>query len=330
MAGELTDRVKETGLERVKEVAQRIARDSPKLADLGAEQLERLARIVVTETLKDDLRKAADLEKIPYRQERALFIQRSSRTGSERTRKLYAGALDRLDDWCKRQGFATLQLTPARGDDWIESLKAEGKAPSTVNLDVAAASAFWTWMERRHTELRNPFRGTRARPPKKPKRKLQVPIDTEVRVIENAATGWLKAAVVLMSQSGLRAGRSLRCVSLDRPSLALPKARNSVAACPRKHGRLSRRQGYPCAPRLETRHVWQVEDAFRYLTKKLHAEKKIEARYLGHDLRHAFAVRIYEATHDVYQVEKALGHANVGVTETYLRSLGIESGAPRR
>ena len=32
-------------------------------------------------------------------------------------------------------------------------------------------------------------------------------------------------------------------------------------------------------------------------------------------------MRLYEATHDVYQVEKALGHAKVAVTEAYLRSL---------
>ena len=31
----------------------------------------------------------------------------------------------------------------------------------------------------------------------------------------------------------------------------------------------------------------------------------------------------YEATHDNYQVEKALGHAHAAVTETYLRSLGL-------
>jgi site-specific recombinase XerD len=50
----------------------------------------------------------------------------------------------------------------------------------------------------------------------------------------------------------------------------------------------------------------------------------LQARYSVHDLRHAFAVRLYESTHDVYQVEKALGHATVAVTETYLRSLGLE------
>jgi hypothetical protein len=35
-------------------------------------------------------------------------------------------------------------------------------------------------------------------------------------------------------------------------------------------------------------------------------------------------VRLYSATHNVYKVEKALGHASVSVTETYLRSLGLE------
>jgi hypothetical protein len=50
------------------------------------------------------------------------------------------------------------------------------------------------------------------------------------------------------------------------------------------------------------------------------------ARYSVHDLRHAFAVRVYESTHDIYATEKARGHANVGVTETYLRSLGLADG----
>jgi len=46
----------------------------------------------------------------------------------------------------------------------------------------------------------------------------------------------------------------------------------------------------------------------------------------AHDLRHAFAVGLCQATHDLYQVEKALGHANVAITEGYLRSLGLVGG----
>ena len=68
--------------------------------------------------------------------------------------------------------------------------------------------------------------------------------------------------------------------------------------------------------------VQAIEDAFIYLTRKLHAAGKIKARYSCHDLRHAFAARFYQATnHDLYETKKALGHASVSVTETYLRSL---------
>jgi len=45
-----------------------------------------------------------------------------------------------------------------------------------------------------------------------------------------------------------------------------------------------------------------------------------------HDLRHAFAVRLYGRSRDVYAVKTALFHANVAVTETYLRSLGLSEG----
>ena len=36
--------------------------------------------------------------------------------------------------------------------------KAGGRAPSSVRLAVCGASVFWTWLERRHSQLRYPFR----------------------------------------------------------------------------------------------------------------------------------------------------------------------------
>ena len=262
MAGQLVDRVREAGLTRVKAVAKRIATESPKLADLPEEDLMKLARAVVAEGLKDDLRKAADLEKVDYQAEREKFVARSSRTGSQRTKQLYSDALDKLDAWCRKQGLSTLELTPALADDWMESLKAEGKAASTIRLMVAAASSLWTWLERRHTELRNPFRGTRARPLNKPKRKLEIPTEAEIRIIENAAEGWLKAAIVLMSQSGLGLGRFPHCPSQETVTSALPRERNSAGRFRRKHEKPSRRQGFPCAHRSGTRLSTRLRMAF--------------------------------------------------------------------
>src|SRR5208337_1524351 len=138
--------------------------------------------------------------------DREKFIARSSKTGSARTRALYDAALARMEAWCQRQGFSPLELTPARADDWIESEKAEGRASSTVRLAVSGASAFWTWMERRHSELHNPFRGTRARPTSKPAHKLAVPSDEQVEALLEKAAPWLRAAIVVMSRMGLRVG----------------------------------------------------------------------------------------------------------------------------
>jgi len=66
----------------------------------------------------------------------------------------------------------------------------------------------------------------------------------------------------------------------------------------------------------------------RLVTEKMHAEGKLAAAYSAHGLRHAFAVRLYQESRDVIAVKTALSHANVTVTETYLRSLGL-SGSPR-
>ena len=215
--------------------------------------------------------------------------------------------MDKLDAWSRKQGISTLELTPALADDWIESLKAEGKAASTIRLMVAAGSSFWTWLERRHTELRNPFRGTRARPLNKPKRKLEIPTDVEIRIMEDAAEGWLKAAIVMMSKAGLRAGAlpSLS-VSGDRYTCTT-KGKEQRGKVPQEVREAIVKAGLSLRSPFEDKAVHQIEDGFRYLTKKLHAAGQIAARFSCHDLRHAFAVRIYNASHDVYQVEKALG-----------------------
>jgi|GEM_PF-4178954 len=165
--------------DRVKAVVQAVAERAPRLEDVSDEGLRKLAQIVTAEDLRDEMKKRVHQERINYQGERGKYIAQASRTGSLRTKDLYSKALSRMEAWCSTQGISPLELTPARADDWIESEKAQGRAPATVRLDVSGASALWTWLERRHNELRNPFRGTRARPAKKAARKLAVPQDVE-------------------------------------------------------------------------------------------------------------------------------------------------------
>jgi site-specific recombinase XerD len=308
----------------VRDIAGRIAQQAPRLADLGEEQLEKLARVVVAEGLRDELKTAVKLAKIPYRTERERFLERASRTGSQHTVKAYRAGLTHLEAWCADKGLPVLELTPAQADDWIESEKARGLSSATVRLWVSGASAFWTWLERRHSNLRNPFRGTRSRPIAKPVRKLAVPSDLEIRELEAAADPVLRAAIVMMSQAGLRVGGLPGLSILGARWNTTTKGKQQAGKVPEEARAVLERAGLPLRSPFSTFTADQLRMRFAYLVSKLHADGKLRERYSVHDLRHAFAVRFYESTHDVYQVEKALGHANVSVTEGYLRSLGLE------
>jgi site-specific recombinase XerC len=57
---------------------------------------------------------------------------------------------------------------------------------------------------------------------------------------------------------------------------------------------------------------------------KLYRVGKIRAAYSAHDFRHYFAVNEYEKTKDIYRVSTLLGHENIAITQTYLKSLDVE------
>ena len=327
MAGAVQKGSSAPGEGLVKRVARKIAHGSPRLEELSSEALEMLARVVVAEGLKDELRAAAELEKIDYAAEKRRFIASSSRTGSVRTQALYGAALGRLEAFCAHLSLSPLELTPALADDWISELKSQGRAAATVRLDVSAASAFWTWLERRHLSLRNPFRGTRERPAQRPARTLEVPSQPEIEALLEAADPVLRAAIAVMACAGLRVGAL--------PSLAIYGERFTARSKGREQsGRLPEaakaakaaieRSGLPLRSPFAGLTAKKLADRFYYLATRLEAAGAVRAHYSVHDLRHAFAVRIYGETGDLYRVEKALGHATIGVTETYLRSLGLE------
>jgi integrase len=327
MAGQLVDRVEAEGKQRVKAIARRIARDAPKIASLGEEDLEKLARVVVAEDLRDELKRARDMERFPYEEERDSFL---GGLRSEHTRKAYRAALARLEKYAARVGNPVHALTPAQADDWIVALRSNDRAPASVRLDVNAASAFFSWLERRHAGIRNPFRGTRQRPPMRAKRELSVPTAAEVQVIMGACgKDVMGLAVRVMAELGLRVGalpsfatRGERWTALSKGKALSGPTEETREAFARIRAKLQR-AGLPPREPFSGLTATVVADRFRRLTRRLKAEGRISAAFSVHDLRHYFAVNLYaRLTHDIYAVSRALGHANVGVTERYLRSIG--------
>jgi len=304
-------------------MAVTIARDSPDLADLSAEDLRSLARVVVAKRLGENLSRQADLASINYDREKELFIATVGQSDSPYTRKTYTGALNRLEGWARSYNVSILEMKPREADNFAYVIRAEGRAPNTIRCDLAVASSFFTFMERRYPEaVKNPFRGTRARPPKQAIKETVVPSYEEIETIMSVLPKSIAAAVAVMAYNGLRVG-----------------------AIPLMHVRgtryLTRSKGKDIEGDLAPEAITRIEDAgllwrvpfgedsatkiadtFRYYVKRLEKEDRVQNSYSVHDLRHAFAIKVYKEGHDIYRVSKLLGHANIQVTETYLRGLG--------
>jgi integrase len=105
----------------------------------------------------------------------------------------------------------------------------------------------------------------------------------------------------------------------------MTQGKRRIGAMPHEARKAIERAGLPLRGPFSNRTAQTVKDTFRVLAKRLRVAGKLQAVYSAHDLRHAFAMRLYEQTRDIYRVRQALGHASVSVTEGYLRSLGLTS-----
>jgi site-specific recombinase XerD len=310
------------GEEKVRAIAAWIAKEAPELAELSEADLEAVARAVVARRLTDDLGRRAELAKIDYAEERATFLAHASRTGSNHTARAYTSALLLLDAWAKRQGLEVLEMTPRNADDFAYALATEGRAPASIRRDIAAASSFFTFLERRHDFIRNPFRGTKARPTKKTTKDTAIPSPDEIVTILAALAEPYRAAAVVMASRGLRVG-ALPCLEIRAGRFhSVSKGKEIAGEMPEVAIKAISAAGLDHRTPFAGLSSSSIAVGFRYYVEKLYATDKIRACYSVHDLRHAFAVTEYSKDRDIYRLSKLLGHASIQVTEVYLRGLG--------
>lgn len=307
----------------VEDMAARIAREAPSLADLAPAQLETIARVVIGQRLARELDRKADLAGIDYAGEKETFLAQAGRTGSPNTRRAYASALARLESFAAFRGLAVLDLAPRLADDFAYTLATEGRAPASIRRDIAAASSFFAFLERRHDAIRNPFRGTKARPAKKAAKPAAYPSDAEVsRILAALDLPDVRAAAAVMAARGLRVGGlpglSIRAGRFTTRS----KGKDISGELPAKALAAIQAAGLDAGKPFAGVSAARIADGIRYATKRLAGSGAIAAAYSAHDLRHCFAVREYRKDRDIYRVSKLLGHAGIQVTEIYLRGLG--------
>ena len=303
---------------------RQVAEKEIKLEELSREDLEKIARLAMVDEAKAKFAKARDLARIDYAARREQFLLEAGHSKSRATRYLYDRALTRLEEWCTDQGITPLELDSFQADRYVMALRAAGSASATVNVYVAAASSFFGRLERwgEKQGLRNPFRGTKARPRKQSVKKTEIPSEEEIRVLLDAADPLMRAAITVMAYLGLRVGGLPDFSITGNRWLTFTKGKEQSGEISEEIRAVITRGGLSLKGPFVPLTAQNLKDRFGYLVGKLVMARKITQQYSCHDLRHAFAVRLYEANgHDIYRLSKALGHANIGVTETYLKSL---------
>jgi len=308
------------------EMAILIRREAPGLADLAPDQLEQIARLVMTQRLAAELNAAVDLAGVDWNKERDTFL---SDTKSPHTRRAYAAALGRLEAWASREGLNPLNLAAAHADHFIRALKAEGRASTSTRRDVAAVSAFYTFLERYHAMVKNPFRGTKIRPPNENKKETVIPTAKDYKTIAANVPAVERAILAALALRGLRAG------ALPTLELKAGKYHGKSKGKALMEGETS---GITLPPSvlaeiktaaldLKKPFAWitanAIERRINYHIGKLYQAGKIGASYSCHDFRHYFAVQEYKKDKDIVRVSKLLNHANVSITQNYLRGLGV-------
>jgi site-specific recombinase XerD len=328
----IAQRVTATPAADAAEMALRIKREAPTLADLDENQLEQIACLVMTQRLTAELNTAVDLAGVTWTKERETFL---GDTKSPHTCRAYTASLNKLETWADREGLNPLTMTAVHADQFIRALRAEGRAPASTRQDITAASSFFSFLERYHAAIKNPFRGTRIRPRKESVKEIVIPTEKEYKTIISSLPPIEKAIVEVLALRGLRAGalptlekkgtryygkskgKVLKEGELD--GITLPTATLTAI----KAAGLDTKKPFALNRTGESMTGSAIERRINYHIGKLYRAGEIRAAYSCHDFRHFFAVREYSKDKDIFRVSRLLNHAGVQITQMYLRSLGV-------
>jgi integrase len=177
-------------------------------------------------------------------------------------------------------------------------------------------------MERRHAGIKNPFRGTKARPGKQTVKKTEIPTAEEVKKILAALSPYEAAAAAVMVYRGLRAGALPGLAISGAKFTSHSKGKNIAGTIPPESLEKIKAAALPLRGPFAGELPNTLEKRIARAIEKLYQAGKVQAAYSCHDLRHYYAITEYRKDKDIHRVSRLLGHASIQITETYLKGLG--------
>ena len=264
------------------------------------------------------------------------------------TREVYVRDLELLQKWLGRT--ATIEsITPLKLTCFINSKSfahtgtGSSKAAVSLNRSKSAIRTLFQFLFDAGYMRQNPARLVRhARTPKKPPRPM---LQTDVKMLLSTIKSHKDplahrdcAMFSLMLGTGVRLGALVRLdasdVDVKGRTIRIRTKGELEQLVYLSHGLAGELNRH-----LNTRHgsspaLFQSRHGGRLKARQVQirfsqwvCRAGIQRHYTVHSLRHAFATRLYEQTHDIRLVQRALGHARVTTTEIYTT---VSDGAVQR
>ena len=310
------------------EVLGLIQQIAPELAALSEEQREQIFKKAAYNKLTAKAGKVLTIAGLDWEAERAAFLKNYQ---SPHTRRSYAAALTRYENWASREGVNPAAANYGEIDNFINSLKAESRAAVSIRRDIAAVSAFFSFLERRHEGIKNTVRGTKLRPGDEPKKTPKVPTAAEVEIIIANAQPRLAAAISVMALRGLRCGALAEMNAWGGKYETTSKGKTIRGKLPAEAVKAIEAAGLSLKKPFAGLVTNNLEKEVEYHVKRLYKTGKLTRCdskgepivFNCHSFRHFFAVTEYGKEKDVYRVKDLLGHSNIAITDKYLKSLRV-------
>jgi integrase/recombinase XerD len=263
------------------------------------------------------------------------FLALASARLAPRTVDAYRRDLADLSAWL---GGSPADATTDRLAEYVATMRAEGKAATTISRRIAAARSFY-----RHQVLLGARTDNPAAELELPRRRRTLPRTLspgEAERLIEAAAGTTprslrdRALVELLYGAGLRVseavglersavdleGRLVRCIGKGSKERVVPIGRQAVEALRRYLAR--------GRPFLDSRHRPELflnakggpltrAGAFFILRRLAGAAGLEPERVHPHLLRHSFATHLLEGGADLRTIQELLGHASLSTTQIY-------------
>ena len=289
------------------------------------EQAELLIKQANYLNILDYMKEEQLIKQIDYETEKENFFKQCSNTKSNHTKRQYKNGLNKLEEYCSMNNKNILFIKAREADDFITEVNSSELSNLSIRALVSSCSSFFSFLERRYPFIKNPFRGTKTRPPVKNKKRLEVPTKKEIElIIKDISDPLIKMAIIFIMECGVRVGALPKLEIRNNKYYSYSKGKEISWKVTDKVIKELKKNNLTFNAPFKNKSSEVIRNIFYRSSKRLYEQGKIKAAYSIHDIRHYFAVTLYKQTRDIELIRKALNHSNIAITGLYLRSLEVE------